>query len=73
MQRDKPSSPRIRLAPNAYKELRLQVLVRDNWRCQNCGSLKNLEVHHKTHRSQSGDDSDLNLITLCFKCHDKQH
>jgi hypothetical protein len=24
----------------------------------------NLEVHHKRHRSQSGDDSEQNLITL---------
>lgn len=66
-------TPRIRLAPDDYEQLRRRVLERDSWRCQNCGSMQNLEAHHKTLRSQSGDDSELNLITLCFRCHDLMH
>jgi len=60
---------RARLDPASYEELRQQVLRRDGWRCQLCGTLSNLEVHHKEFRSQSGDDSDENLITLCAECH----
>jgi 5-methylcytosine-specific restriction endonuclease McrA len=48
-----------------YEKLRQQVLRRDGWRCQSCGTMSNLEVHHKEFRSQSGDDSEANLITLC--------
>jgi len=51
------------------EELRLQVLRRDGWRCQSCGALSNLEVHHRELRSHSGDDSEQNLITLCTGCH----
>ena len=68
-----PKKPRTKLAPDVYKKLRLRVLERDDWRCQNCGSMRNLEVHHKRLRSQLGDDSELNLITLCSTCHERVH
>jgi 5-methylcytosine-specific restriction endonuclease McrA len=68
-----PKRPRVKLAADAYEQLRLEVLQRDNWRCQNCGRRENLEVHHKKMRSQGGDDSELNLITLCSTCHERVH
>jgi 5-methylcytosine-specific restriction endonuclease McrA len=63
-----PKKPRIKFTPDAYEKLHQQVLQWDNWRCRNCGSMQNLEVHHKRLRSKLGDDSDLNLITLCSRC-----
>jgi len=66
-------TPRLRLALNAYEQLRQRVLERDSWRCQNCGYHENLEVHHKTPRSRQGDDSEVNLITLCNSCHSNEH
>ena len=48
-------------------------MLRDGWRCQACGARLNLEVHHKQHRSQSGDDSEQNLVTLCASCHVNVH
>jgi hypothetical protein len=33
------------------------------------GALSHLEVHHQELRSQSGDDAEQNLITLCTRCH----
>ena len=63
-----PRNPRLRLVPE-YDHLRQQVLRRDGWRCQSCGARSSLEVHHKKLRSQSGDDSEPNLITLCAACH----
>lgn len=50
-----------------------QVLERDGWRCQTCGSMHRLQVHHLKFRSQSGDDSEENLITLCAECHAQLH
>ena len=73
MNRIRPKRPRLRLDPEPYDELRNQVLRRDGWRCQVCGSTKNLQIHHKTLRSQQGSDDDLNLITLCAYCHDNLH
>jgi hypothetical protein len=42
-----------------------RVLERDGWRCQKCGSLEGLQVHHKIKRSDQGDDALANLLTLC--------
>ena len=63
----------VRLDPIKYMSLRQQILRRDGWRCQLCGSMSNLEVHHQQFRSRSGDDSEANLITLCFACHTFVH
>jgi 5-methylcytosine-specific restriction endonuclease McrA len=68
-----PKRPRLRLANDAYLELRKQALRRDGWRCQACGARSNLEVHHQEFRSHSGDDAEQNLITFCAACHAKLH
>jgi hypothetical protein len=41
----------IRLDGPKYDELREQVLRRDGWRCQFCGSMTNLELHHREFRA----------------------
>jgi 5-methylcytosine-specific restriction endonuclease McrA len=69
----RPKLSPLRLDPLSYENLRQQVLRRDGWRCQSCGTMSNLEVHHKEFRSQSGDDSEANLITLCTACHHETH
>jgi len=66
-------TPRLRLDENSYRELHRQVLERDSWRCQNCGSMQHLQVHHLELRSQSGSDVEQNLITLCTECHARIH
>jgi 5-methylcytosine-specific restriction endonuclease McrA len=68
-----PKAVTIRLAPSEYQELRERVLRRDGWRCQFCGSMKNLEVHHQLFRSHSGEDILDNLITACHGCHSSLH
>jgi len=68
-----PKLSRLRLDPEAYEALRQRVLHRDGWRCQSCGTMLNLEIHHKEFRSQSGEDSEDNLITFCTACHDWVH
>ena len=68
-----PKRPCQRLDRDSYRQLCLEVLHRDGWRCQSCGKLQNLQIHHKKCRSQSGDDSEQNLITLCADCHSSVH
>jgi len=53
--------------------LKNQVLERDSWKCQECGSQGNLQIHHLQPRSGLGDDTLANLITLCAFCHGKRH
>jgi 5-methylcytosine-specific restriction endonuclease McrA len=64
---------RIKLGPRIYRRLMKKVLERDQWKCQRCGSLENLQIHHKIKRSQRGDDTLGNLVTLCAYCHMAEH
>jgi len=64
---------RIKLGKEVYRRLMKRVLERDGWRCQKCGALENLQVHHKIKRSQQGDDALANLVTLCVHCHMAEH
>ena len=65
--------PRLKLDPKKYAIVRTRALERDGWRCQECGSMESLEVHHFKPRSQLGGDVMHNLITLCVGCHGKCH
>jgi 5-methylcytosine-specific restriction endonuclease McrA len=69
----RPKVPIERIDQAAYETLRQQILLRDGWRCQSCGAMSNLEVHHREFRSHSGNDSEENLITLCVECHARIH
>lgn len=57
-QRDFSVNPRVRA-----RLLRLRKC------CEICGSTEHLAVHHKVPRSLGGNDSDSNLLLLCYKCH----
>ncbi|MGD0842437.1 MAG: HNH endonuclease [Candidatus Acidiferrales bacterium] len=65
--------PRLKLNAEAYRQLCREVLERDGWRCQSCGSIEGLEVHHIQPRSRLGDDTVENLVALCVMCHQKAH
>ena len=73
MSRLNQKQPRLRLDPENYDRLRHLVLERDGWRCQQCGRMTNLEVHHLNLRSGLGSDTLENLITLCAACHSSVH
>lgn len=56
------------------KELRDEVLIRDDFTCRCCGkNMKNMlpaiTVHHVIQVSQGGRDELNNLITVCSNCH----
>jgi len=63
----------LRVDGEQYRELHTRVLWRDGWRCQVCGAVRNLAVHHQQFRSRSGADVEQNLITLCTECHSAKH
>jgi 5-methylcytosine-specific restriction endonuclease McrA len=65
--------PRLKLRAEEYAFLPKEVLNRDGWRCQDCGSITNLQVHHIVAKSLLGADVKDNLVTLCAMCHAKRH
>ena len=60
----RPKGPRLRLDPDLYDRLQGQVLTRDGWRCQYCGTGRNLEVHHQQFRSY-GEKTQRKTSLLC--------
>ena len=66
-------TPPRRLEWEDYVALHKEVLRRDRWKCQMCGSMFSLEVHHIQFRSRSGEDREENLITVCATCHAAIH
>ena len=73
MSKTLPGGERLRLDRVLYETLRQEVLRRDAWRCQSCGKMSHLQVHHKIFRSHMRIDSEANLITLCTVCHARVH
>ena len=64
---------RLWLEADDYRQLRVQVLECDGWRCQQYGRRTQLEVHHTHRRSRGGDDRETKLLTLCRVCHRGAH
>jgi 5-methylcytosine-specific restriction endonuclease McrA len=48
---------------------RKRVLKRDRYHCIACGTGDNLDIHHIFPRRLGGTLDDINLITLCRRCH----
>jgi 5-methylcytosine-specific restriction endonuclease McrA len=63
----------FRLPEAEYKALCKKVLQRDGWRCRSCNSRVALHCHHVIFRSQDGDDTLENVLTLCLSCHEGVH
>lgn len=62
-----------------WARVRAYVLMRDHYRCTQCGSSADLEVHHIEHLTPANINdasvtlNDRNLKTLCRECHFKEH
>ena len=68
--------PKIRLKGAKLSKLMLSVLERDGYTCQgeNCpGGWFIDPPHHIIFKSQGGEDTAENLITLCRYCHSQRH
>lgn len=58
---------------NEWKKISLFVLMRNNYRCYDCGKLAT-EVHHKKPIAEYWEErlNIDNLIPLCTSCHNKK-
>ncbi len=57
---------------DAWNNKRMERIKMDGYKCQLCGSAKNLCVHHITYDRIGCEKMD-DLITVCKKCHEKLH
>jgi len=73
------TSEKPRTANSDWRQLREQILRRDQYRCQHCGrhegmySSTDLQAHHIQPVSRGGEGTAENLITLCNRCHNRLH
>ena len=68
------------LQDNRWKNKRQKILKRDNYQCIKCGYQHKLQVHHKYYERYPNnyivkpwDYPDTAFITLCDRCHKKEH
>ena len=52
---------------------RKAVYKRDGFQCAICGGGRTLQIHHYIPRGKGGNDTMMNLITLCDCCHAMAH
>jgi hypothetical protein len=64
------------LQSNEWKEKSTAAKERDNYTCQICGAIDDLDVHHLTYKHVLTQDGEINaneysfeLVTLCHTCH----
>ena len=72
-----------RLYGAEWEAVRQRILVRDGYRCVECGMTReehrqrfgtDLHVHHiQTLKAEMGLNFDWNLVTLCEGCHKAKH
>ena len=55
------------------KKIREAIAERSGNVCEFCRSARAVQIHHLKFRSQGGQDTENNLIHLCFDCHTKAH
>lgn len=56
-----------------WARIRKTVLKRDGYRCAQCGTAFNLQVHHIRYPGVWGEEREEDLITVCDQCHKKIH
>ena len=55
-----------------WQKRRLEILNRDDFRCQVCGAEdQTLHVHHRRYQSDPWESPDEDLETLCETCHSR--
>lgn len=57
-----------------WQKVRLEIMNRDKFRCQACGSTTDtLHVHHRVYvkKMKIWDAAHKDLVTLCEKCHER--
>lgn len=57
---------------NAYRGKRNEKLKAVGYKCELCGSAKNLQVHHITYENLGYEPLD-DLLVVCRKCHEELH
>ena len=64
-----------------WKELRVKILIRDEYKCRNCNKTEELQIHHRQYHfsnklrkfNKPWEYPNNLLITFCKRCHQNGH
>ena len=57
-----------------HREVKRKVHLRDGFKCCDCGTKLNLELHHLSYKFKGSELEHMEtVVTLCGSCHQKRH
>jgi 5-methylcytosine-specific restriction endonuclease McrA len=65
-------SYKTHIGSRRWNEIRQRILARCAGRCESCGAMRPLQIHHLNY-DRVGYERDSDLAGLCGFCHAKQH
>ncbi|MGL5766031.1 MAG: HNH endonuclease [Sarcina sp.] len=61
------------LKTNHWKQLRENMIIRSNGRCEDCGTTEGeMNIHHLTYNTLGFENKE-DLVVVCIHCHAKRH
>ena len=63
---------KLPLAKMMAKPSRALIYKRDDYKCQYCGTSRDLSIDHVLPRSRGGQDTWENMVAACFSCNSKK-
>lgn len=61
------------IASETWKGIKKEVIGIQDKSCAVCGSVKNIQIHHKHYDKEFGTESNDDLMVLCESCHEEMH
>lgn len=62
------------LESDYWARVRAAMMIKHNCKCQSCGAIDNLQVHHKSYPKRYTELQNLHLLELlCKSCHHQSH
>ena len=62
------------LESNYWAKVRAAMMLKHNCKCQSCGAIDKLQVHHKSYPKRYTELQNLHLLELlCDSCHSQSH
>jgi len=62
------------LQSDYWQRVRTDAIVQAGCKCQSCGAIENLQVHHKRYCQRFTEHLNMHLLeVLCDSCHEQSH
>lgn len=56
-----------------WLQMKRAIIRKRGRKCEMCGALSLLELHHKNYDMEPGKEKETDLLLICDKCHNSLH